>query len=168
MFDKFKSYLETISVTPASWLIGITGILVVRFFLEALSNPSSTGIIASDASTLVHYSVYFFSFALAFMIFLYFALPNWRNVLPQLTVTAFVSILLAPIIDFAVSGGAGTRISYLFAEPGQMFITLTTFFGPLNNGISIGIRIEVAIILAAAFFLIHKVQKNLLRSIISE
>src|SRR3989344_1915218 len=102
MIQRLENLLQNTKVTPTSWLIGLSGILMVRFFLEALSSPTSSGIIASDASTLIHYYLFFICVALSTMIFLWFGLPNWRHLLPQFITTTFPILFLAPIIDFIV------------------------------------------------------------------
>lgn len=165
MIDKFKSYLESIVLTPTSWLIGISSTLMVRFFLEALSSKSSSGIVASDASTLVHYYLFFLSFALGSCMFFYFAIPKWQKVLPQMVIYLFVLTLLAPILDFIISRGNGLSMAYIFYNPKDLFHSLLTFFGG-TNGITFGIRIEVVIIILLSTFFIYKIQKSFLRAVI--
>lgn len=166
MLAKFESILRNTRLTPVSWLTGISGILMVRFFLEALSSPSSSGIIASDASTLVHYYLFFISFALGAMIFFHFALPSWRSLVPQFVLYLFVAVLLAPILDLVWSGGAGLSMAYIFYKPVELLQAFLQFFGP-TNGITLGIRIEVAVILLFSAWLTYKVKRNIWRGVSS-
>jgi 4-hydroxybenzoate polyprenyltransferase len=168
MLERLKSYIEKIQITPISWLIGISGILMVRFFLEAFSSKTSSGIIASDASTLIHYYLFFIATALVLMVFLWFAVPSWRQCLPQFAVCSFILVLLAPIIDFLISRGSGLQMTYLFETPRDMFFSFLTFFGPnWHQGITLGMRIELALILFLTSFLVYKTSRNILRTIIS-
>lgn len=164
MLQKLKSYLESIEVTPTNWLVGISGILMARFFLEAISSPSSSGIVASDASTLLHYYLFFLTFAFGSLLFFYFAIPKWRGVTPQFVLYLFMAVLLAPILDFILNKGSGATMAYIFYTPKDLFYAFLTFFGPLN-GITLGIRIEAAIIILFSGFLIYKIQKRTLRAI---
>jgi hypothetical protein len=152
MLQKIENFLRTTRLTPVSWLLGISGICVVRFLLEAISNPSSSGIAASDASTLVHYYAFFVCFALGSLIFFHFALPSWRDLVPQFVLFLFITILLGPILDFAFSLGGGAQMAYLFYEPGKLLHSYLTFFGPFHNGITAGIRIEALIIILFSAF----------------
>ena len=165
MIQKLKSYLESIEITPTNWLLGISGILMARFFLEAISSPTTSGIAASDASTLIHYYLFFMAFAFGSLLFFHFAIPKWREVLPQFVLYLFVAVLIAPILDFILSKGAGATMSYIFYTPKDLLYALFTFFGSAN-GITVGIRIEAAIIILFSGFLIYKIEKNILRAII--
>ena len=167
MLQKLEKVLKDTDLNPISWLLGISGILMVRFFLEALSSPSLSGIIASDASTLLHYYLFWIFLALGGMIFARFAVPRWRELAPQIVLFLFVLIYIAPIVDFISSGGMGIRMSYLYNEPKELLYSFATFFGPLANGITIGIRLEILTILALAGMIIQRVQKDLVRTIVS-
>lgn len=170
MIQKLENLLKKSSANPVQWLLGISGIFMVRFFLEAFSSNTSSGIIASDASTLVHYYLFFMGVALSTMIFLYFAIPNWRQYLPQFVSLAFLIILIAPLADFIISKAivkdSGFTMAYLFDSPKQLLHSFFTFFGPnWKHGITIGIRIELALILIFTGFLIYKIRRNLIKTI---
>lgn len=168
MLTKFKSYLESIAITPTSWILGVSGILMARFFLEAFSSRTSTGIIASDSSTLVHYYLFFIATILATMLFLWFAVPSWRKILPQFAAISYLIILLPPIIDFIVSKGGGFQMTYLFERPSEMLKSLLVFFGPnFSSGITVGMKIEFALILILAGILTYQTSRKILRTIIS-
>ncbi len=161
MFREMKSNLEKIKITPFSWILGFSGVLMVRFFLEAFSSRTSSGVIASDAPTLIHYYLFFLSVAFSTLLILHFALPSWRKVLPQFISIAFVFILLAPIIDWSVSSGQGLTMTYLFQTPRELLHSFLTFFGPnIKQGITIGIRVELATILILSGLLIYSENKN--------
>lgn len=168
MLAKFKSYLESIRVTPISWLAGISGILVVRFFLEPFSNPSLSGFFASDASTLVHYYTFFLAMALIMMVFIQIVLPSWKQVIPQLTLLSFVAILISPIVDWAVTAGKGMRMAYLYGTPQEMLFSFLTFGGKsFDGGATIGLRIEVVLGVLLMGTFVYLVSKNRKRSIVS-
>jgi len=168
MLNNFKTYLEKIQVTPLSWLAGISGVLMVRFFLESFSNPSSSGFFASDASTLVHYYLFFLAVAVVFMIFLQLVIPSWKKVIPQLTAISFLAVLIGPIADFIISGGKGFRMAYLFDTPKEMLVSFFTFFGGnLYTGVTLGIRIEIVLMLLFIGLLVYFIEKSWFRAIVS-
>jgi len=86
---------------------------------------------------------------------------------PQLVLFLFTTILLGPIFDFLVSGGKGFKMAYLFSTPYRLLLEFLTFFSPLGNGITIGIRLEALIILFFSIFIIYKVENSFKRALIS-
>lgn len=167
MLDKLKSYLESIHITPISWLAGVSGVLMVRFFLESLSNPTSSGFFASDASTLIHYYLFFLTIAMVFMFLVQKALPDWRHIVSQLVVSSFLIIFIAPIIDWIVSAGKGLKMTYLFDSPGEMFSSFFLFlFGNFGNGVSLGLRIEGVLLAALLGLLVYMISRNWKRTLI--
>ncbi len=162
-----RSYFEGLPLSVGSWFVGVSAVFMVRFFLEAMTSPSSTRILATDASSLLHYYVFFMAFAFVFMIFLFYALPSWRKAIPGFTVAALASIFIAPIIHFVMSPSYGVAIAYVFEPPLETLISLLTFFGPLSgSGISLGIRIEVVIILLSIFGLVYVESRKISRSLL--
>ena len=164
MLISLERILRNTKLSPISWLIGLSGIMVVRFFLEAISNPSSSGVVASDASTLIHYYSFFVCFALGALIFFHFAIPKWKDLAPQIVLFLFLTTLLGPIIDFCISLGAGSKMTYLFLSFKSFFYYFITFFGPSGNGITVGIRVEVLIILLFSSCIIFGIQKTQMRA----
>jgi len=168
MLNNLKIYLGKIHITPVSWLAGISGILMVRFFLESLSNPTSSGFFASDASTLIHYYLFFLAVAVVFMIFLQIAVPSWKKIIPQLTVISFLAILIGPVADWILSGGNGFKMAYLFETPREMLSSFLSFFGGnLSVGVTWGIRIEMALLFLFIWLFVFFVEKNWRRAVIS-
>src|SRR3989344_919674 len=158
-----------------SWVAGFVGILITRFFLEALSSRSGSGFLAIDTSTLIHYFLFFLSFMLVFMFFLklFVFKKNQANLIPTLALLAFSSIFIAPIIDYLYTfwSGNGLTMAYIFEGRDSILHSLLTFFGPnIHTGITMGIRVEVAIILLATsmltYILNHKLNKSFFNLII--
>lgn len=168
MLSNLKTYLEKINITPISWLVGISGIFMVRFFLEPFSNPSSSGFFASDASTLIHYYCFFLAVAVVLMIFLQIAAPNWKKVIPQFTAVSMLAVIIGPIADWVISGEKGFRMAYLFEAPREMLVSFLSFFGKnLSMGVTWGIRIEMALILLFIGLFVYFVQKSWPRALLS-
>jgi len=166
MIKKIEEVLKNTHVTPVSWLLGFSGIVMVRVFLEALSSPSLSGIIASDVSTLLHYYLYWMFIALVGMLFVGYALPKWRSLAPQLVLLLFVLIYIAPVVDFILSGGEGIRMAYIYYNSKDLLYSFLTFFGHLGNGATIGIRFEITTVLVLVGVVIQKLQSNAIRTVL--
>ncbi len=169
---KFIERITNQKVTLLQWLLGFSGILMVRFFLEALSSTTSSGIIASDAPTLVHYYLFFLAFILVFMLFLKYRVfkPEQASMVPKVAVVAFGSIFIAPLVDYVYTfvSGKSMTMTYVFDGVGGLAKDFFTFWGPnWHTGITLGIRVEVAIILLSIFLLSFLISKKILRSLAS-
>lgn len=168
MLNNLKTYLEKIHMTPISWLIGVSGVLMVRFFLESISSPTSSGFFASDASTLVHYYLFFMLVFVIFMILFQYSIPSWKNISTQFVAITSLIIFVAPIIDWIVSEGKGFRMTYFFDAPKNVAIRFLTFgVTDIYTGATIGLRIEIALVLLFFGLLVFFVQKSLIRAIVS-
>lgn len=166
MLDKFKSYLESIHVTPISWLVGVSGVLMVRFFIESFTSPTSSGFLSSDASTLVHYYLFFMATLLFLLVFLYFILPSWRQVVPQFVIFASLGALIAPVIDWIVSGGQGFKMLYLFDSPAGMWRSFLGFFTG-DIAVTPGLHVEIGLGLIAFATLVYLIEKSWKRALIA-
>ncbi|MEI8248938.1 MAG: UbiA family prenyltransferase [Candidatus Taylorbacteria bacterium] len=168
MLDRYKQFLSSIEISPLGWLVGLSGILCVRFFLESFSSPSSSGIIASDAPTLLHYYLFFLVVALIMMFILGWAVPSWKKVIPTMTLFALLITIVPPIIDWLTTRGKGVSMAYLFDIPRDMMHSFFTFFGPFTaQGITLGIRIELALILIGIGYFVYAVCKQVLPALLT-
>ncbi len=168
MIEKIKSHLENTKTNLIAWVFGISGVLMVRFFLESISSRTSTGFFASDASTLVHYFLFFMTFFLVFLIFLEIVIPKWKHVAPQIIVFSSPIIWLAPIIDWLVGKGEKITMAYIFEPPKDLLLSFLSFFGKnWHTGITIGMRVEIFLAIFGFAFLVFAVEKSFKKSIIS-
>lgn len=144
MFKRLISLAEQTEISISQWIAGFAGIVFVRFFLESLSNPSGSGIIASDAGTLIHYAIFYLATALGLM----WIVGRYSKSGAEAKVFLFglPIIWLAPILDFLFSAGTGARMAYLFNTPGELARNFVTYFS-FSSGITSGIRIEVLLVL---------------------
>jgi 4-hydroxybenzoate polyprenyltransferase len=168
MLEKMKEKLSNIEVTLVTWLLSLSGILMIRFFLEAISSPTSTGVIASDAPTLIHYFLFYLGVGLGLMLILQVIVPTWKKVLPQAILFVLTLTFIPPIIDWITSGGRGVTMAYLFESPAEMGRSFLTFFGPfVPAGITLGIRVELAILILGVGVFVYCVRKSILRSLVA-
>jgi len=168
MIEKLKERIDRIEVTPAQWIIAFACIIIIRCFLEALSSPSSSGIIASDAPTLIHYSLFYSSIALASMLVFQYALPTWKKSLPVIALFGLTVMFAPPIIDLLASSGKGMSMAYIVQSPAAMVYSFLTFFGPfVTRGATIGIRVELAAVFIGVGAIVYYVRKSIWRSLVT-
>ena len=168
MIDRIKECLSSVEATPVQWLISLSGILMIRFFLESISSPTSSGIISSDAPTLVHYYLFYLTVGLGLMLLLQAVIPTWKKVLPQAVLFVLTLTFIPPIIDWIVSGGKGSTMAYLFESPSQMVRSLFSFFGPLTHaGITLGIRVELLILILGIGTVVYYVRRSIARAVLT-
>lgn len=167
MIRTIASYLRNnVPLSPVSWLAGVSSIFFVRFFLEAFSSPVPEGFYAAHTSTILHYYFFFLAFSLAFILFVRAWIRGLSEVAPQFVSVSLLAIFIAPVVDWAASGGRGLRMTYLFDTPVDMLHSFLSFFGPdVYQGITIGIRVEVAVLLLAVAALVYLDSKNPLKAV---
>lgn len=166
MINKILGTIREESFTISSWIYAFVGILFVRFSLESISSPSSSGIIPSDPYTLVHYGLYFLAVTLGTIYILGHFIQDHKYS-SKLVLFGLPLIWLAPILDVFVSGGNGYRMSYIFDNGYNLFIDFITFFGPaLNKGATIGIRIGIAISFIGLGYLIWHYTKKISKTLL--
>ena len=107
------SHIKNMQVSPLGWLSGLLGVVFVRFFLESISNPSSSGFFAVDTPTLVHYSLFFIALALFIMIFLKIFAPELHPHIHKITVFSLLGLWIAPLVDLLTNGTSGSPMVYI-------------------------------------------------------
>lgn len=166
--SRLKTYLENMKITPLEWLAGISSVIFVRFLLEIFSSKTSSSFFGADFSTMVHYYIYFIALALALVVFTKKVLPDFGKITFQFVGLIYGLILIAPILDILISGVNKVRLVYLFDTPREMLYSLLTFFGPdFSSGATIGIRIEVLLVMVAIGLLVYFSSRNVVRSVFS-
>ena len=168
VIGNIKNHILCMPISPMSWLAGLLGILFVRFFLEAISNPSPSGYFALDMPTLLHYGLFFLTVALFLMIFLKIFLPFLGEHAPKIAMIAMVGIWIAPLIDLGLNGVGGSPMVYILDSPTGV---LKSFFYLFSSspayGTTAGLQIEITIILLAIFSAIYFSTKKFGRAILA-
>lgn len=157
-------WLDKQEITLGGWLVGSAGILIIRFFFEALSSHAATGIIATDLSTLVHYALFYFGVAVSLLLILAFLDPKNKTRHPKLVLFGLPIIWLPPLVDLVLLGGMD--MAYIFATPSELFTAWATFLGPLQEpGITLGIRLEIFLVMIGTTIYLWQSQKKILKAL---
>ena len=162
--SRFIERVESIPVTLSGALAGFSGVLMVRYLLEGLSSRTATGFLASDISTIVHYSLFYITVFLGTILLL--AVMARVSIVQATKIGLFASmaIWIAPTIDIMFFGGY--PMGYVLAGPSQLIAYFVTYFGPIGyGGITPGIRIELALVLLGATLYVYTKTRSMLRSV---
>lgn len=163
MFKKIVQSIESQNISIGQWLIAFAGIVFIRFILEVISSPTQSGIIPVDAPTLIQYGLSFIAIALGLVCIVWFFTKGSTNLL-KLILFCLPVIWIGPILDIIFSAGIGHTITYIFHGPKLLLIDFLTFFGPQ---VTIGLRLELFIILLAIGLYVWKVKKSIIKTILS-
>ena len=136
--------------------------ITLRNFLETFS----TGIYISPLF-FYHFNTSYIFLALALIILFYFATKEKIKKIAKIILPCFLILLIVPIIDLVFSGGQGLRITYMSPEYTENLLSkFLTFFGPdIKQGITPGIRTEVALIILGSFIYFYIKKENLIRAL---
>ena len=163
MLSRFISYAERTDISVSRFIFGFAGVMFVRFFLESVSSPVSSGIFAIDAPTLVHYTLFYLSTFLALVLIV----GSFAGDIKRVGKIFFVSLpilWLSPIADLILTRGHGVMMAYIFDAPIELVKDFFLFFGPrLSGGITLGIRAEVFLMIVFIFWYIHRVRGGFIR-----
>ncbi len=144
-FFRYNTGMKLKFFTPLQIILTVAGVTVIRTFLENFSNPEPMGGFTSFA-LLVNYFLYYLIMVLSLGIMLgVLSKQSWMKMISR--VTYFLPIIwIVPILDMTFSGGA--CLSYISSSGWSLVRDIVTFFtGPLVRcGISIGLRVEIALI----------------------
>ena len=162
-----KSVLGNNLIVPTvtGWIIGFTGIVLVRIFLELFSDPLTSGLIASKPQSFVAVFFFYLSIALGLALIISIFTKQKGNRVVSLLLYGLPLIWLPPIIDIVASGGRGFTMAYLFNSHTKLLSDFFMFFGPILNdgrGLTIGLHVELFISLCAIGGYVWVNTKNIL------
>mgnify|MGYP003394230776 CR=1 FL=1 len=120
MIEKILTDIKTQKIAISQWILGFSGIFFVRFFLEALSSPTSTGIVPSDPYTIVHYGLFFLVITLGTAILVGKLTEDYKTS-AKFILFGLPVIWLAPLVDIVMSRGAGFKMTYIFDSGSELF-----------------------------------------------
>lgn len=162
----FQRTTEKISGHPAplvQYIYLFFAILAVRLTLEFFSSHR-----LFSFPDVVHIGLWFMFIVLAFMVQLHLFSGVSMEKLIRLCVVGFSIALSAPVIDLLVSGGQGAKMNYLSLNSWRdVGIAYFTAGGPsLSRGATLGIRIEIGLLIISCFTYIYQNTHNRLRAIV--
>ncbi len=154
LFTALVDRIESDRTPIARYFLLFAAILSIRLTLEFFSSHR-----LFRWEDVLHISAWFAAIVLAFLIQLHFFARVTIDRAARLSVVGFTIALTAPIIDLLVSGGQGAKMNYLAINSLSDLISayLTAGGASLTRGATLGIRIEIGLlVLASANFIYVK------------
>lgn len=150
--EKIRTFAQKTPMGLESWLISFTAIVMVRIFLEQYSSFMPNRFVLIDLPTIVHYYVFYLAATVSFMaIFLFFGKISLKETSAIFIFSLFI-VWTPPIVDILTAGVGKNLITYLFVPGKELVFRFFTFFhGHFSLGITLGIQIEIALILFFSF-----------------
>ncbi len=159
----FIDKIELSKVPITHFFLTFLSIIALRIFLEFFSSKVPT----TSLGDLCHLYLFYISFALTLIIL--FKLITKKNILKiaKIISVGYFFILIAPIFDLIISLGNGYRMGYLTYEiPNNLLKIFLTFFGETGKiGVTIGMRIEIAIIIFGCLIYLYIKTGNKIKSL---
>ncbi len=132
-------------MTVAQWLTAFVGIIWIRIFLEGFSSPSMTGYFQTDIYALSHYLIFFIAAVLTSIVVIGGSLSIPLIPMTRAVIFILPILWLPPLIDLTYGGA---QMTYIYTSNIQTFVTYyLTYFGPMGSGATLGLRIELGILI---------------------
>ncbi len=141
--------------TPFLWYV------LTFFFAVTIRNTveiSSTRLpLALIPTAFAHYYLAYIAIALVIIAVAHFVTRDSPLRTARVVLPCFLFLLIAPLVDLLLTKGGGAAINYITPADSVPLITrLVTFFGPpMRNGVTSGMRVEIAVVLCFAFWIFH-------------
>lgn len=158
----FVSITEKVENNPtpiSQYFFLFVAILAVRLALEFFSSQR-----LFTLDDIIHIGLWFTFIVLAFLLQLHIFSGENIIKISKLVVTFFTIALTAPIIDLIITQGIGAKMNYLSIHSLQdVFFSYLTLGGiSIKRGATLGIRIEIFLLVVACFNYIRTKRNSLL------
>jgi hypothetical protein len=162
----FKNISERIENYPLAlprYIALFIALLSIRLCLEFFANHR-----LFNADDVLHIGLWFSFIVLAFILQLQYFSKTSIDKIIKLVVCCFSIALSAPIIDLIVSQGKFSKMNYLSINSTSDIVKAYFSIGgaSLTRGATIGIRIEIILLVLASFNYIYIRTNNFLRAIL--
>lgn len=166
-----RRIIERIEDTPVTFIeaaAGFLGIIGIRFFFENFSSPLQSFPAVFDVLTLVQYALFFLGAYLSSVLVLRAFIPERVTRIAKVVLVLLPVMWLPPLIDLALSGGAGYPMAYIFANGSVLLGAFFTMGGNfLFGGVTTGIKVELGILIVAFFSYVFVKTRQIFPAIIA-
>ncbi|VVC76865.1 Homogentisate phytyltransferase [Aquicella siphonis] len=154
VFSNGIHYLENSNIPGVNFFLSGLFAVILRNFLESFSQRSGNYFDLSAvrfAWVFSHFTLSYLALALVYILILYYATKTKIEKIMRVVFPGMIVLIVAPLVDLITSGGRGHDILYFL--PAQPVDLLKNFFTYCSDypGITLGIRVEVLIILTGCF-----------------
>ncbi|MBN1755170.1 hypothetical protein JW877_03050 [bacterium] len=160
--------LENASPPLPLYLVLLLIIVLIRGFLETILVE---GKFLGTETLLLHYPAFFISLILAISAFMSVILKKSLISILKLIISGSIIILLPPILDSIIFGRENFRLMYLyvnsFRELVRAFFTFYFSAPSLSRGVTLSIRIELALAMAGIGWFTYILSKKITKTILA-
>lgn len=163
LFLRVIAQIEGNPTPLKQYFLLFAAILALRLTLEFFSSHRLFRL-----DDIIHIGLWFVFIVLAFLLQLQFFSGEKMQRIVKLVVVSFTIALTAPIIDLLISGGQGAKMNYLSVNSWADFWWnyFTAGGTSITRGATLGIRIEIALLVIAAFNYIKVKSGSIFRAIV--
>ena len=159
-------FLDSLDFSPVAMIVTVFALATIRLFLENFSSPEPTGLFAPLVGIISYATLYGM---LVLMIAFVLSWLSKKSLLWSIRtiILVFPVILLTPLIDLALSGGAGFCIGYAQIGGQSLFQNFTHFLLPhvQNCGITPGLRFQIIVLVVGLAGLVAITTRSTIRSL---
>ena len=163
-FVKTVNRVEGNNTSFNRYLFLFAAILTIRLALEFFSSHRLFRI-----DDILHIGLWFIFIVLAFIIQLQFFSGEKMIRVAKLAIVFFSIALTAPLIDLLITGGVGAKMNYLSLRSWKdvLWSYITIGGSSFSRGATIGIRIEIVLLVLASFNYVRTKRKSIVWGIVS-
>jgi 4-hydroxybenzoate polyprenyltransferase len=147
-------------ISVGSSIVIILAATFLRTFFENYSNPEPFGGFTAWF-VIVNFLMYYTGVLVLLTVFVSLITKQKSSAIYSYLVLLFPVIITAPLFDLLFSWGSGACMAYLGDHGLFLIKDFFTFFGPTHLcGITLGIRLEVLLVLVGVGLLVYRLTKN--------
>jgi len=159
MIDFFKKLVkETEDFDLPIYYFGFTFIFssTLRIFLDFFSYRTEINLIM-----LLYYYLFYAAIGLSAILLVHIFTREKISKIFKVISTGFIIIIIAPIVDIFLSKGLGFKVGYY---KGDLFYDFITFFGRISDKVTLGMKIEIVVLILVLFFYFRLKKLSLVKS----
>jgi geranylgeranylglycerol-phosphate geranylgeranyltransferase len=165
-YEWFRRFTARFSDSPASVFHAFGAFVFFTSIRNLLEFWMTNGSV--PAWKLVHYNLAYFELAFVLALWLHFVTGREIVAMLKLVFPGFIVTILPPTLDATIFRSLRIGFDYLpassWADVGTAYLT---WFGPLvSDGVTGGMRTEIAVVTLTAFFYVHAQSGNFIRALI--
>lgn len=164
-----KNLIEKIENSPISFWQIIFLIYLASFlrgFLEVFVNSDNQYHLIGIIDTFFHYPLWYFGVILFIFILLKILTKEKIEKISRLGAIFSFLIIIGPIIDFIINQTNSVRYTFIISSPSGLLQSFLTFFGEVEMGtlgVSLGLKIEILLVLISIGYYIFLKTKKLIK-----
>lgn len=161
------NFLDSLDFSPITIIATIGILTVMRLFLESFSSPEATGLFAPMVGVLSYATLYGMLIIMLGALITVLTRKSFMWSIRVITLV-FPIILLTPIIDLALSHGAGFCIGYAQDGGASLWSLFVNFLAPPKQlcGITPGLRFQIIAVVLGIGGIVFAASKSWWRAIV--